>query len=405
MGCGRAPDGLPRAGSGRPLPSALCPPRLRASPKKAPAGPRPARAETSPRRVTRRSACATASRPPPGRRRAGRGTGPGAGVRAPSLPPGERRSHPPRNFPTIPRRLVTCAPLQGRRAGPSRLPPQAAPAAGGRGSGCGPALRPDVPAPSARLPGAGASCNLPGSRGPPPPPPQRERARRGEESSAAARPLESRGSSTRLLARPELAPRAGDTSGRLRGPRLPAGGRGQRPPHRLPEPSGRRPAPPSARPPLGGAAPAAAPAPAPGTGAKTPARGGAARGPAPHCPSRRGNGPGAGRPARQPRAPSSRSRSPSRPRAPVIFPFPPLTGPSRCQRFLPRRPARRAPCRPLCSWTLSPPRGSAPAAGLNLPTWNLEPARPLLRGFGGKPARCEMEGAQPGTPQHAFFRC
>lgn len=54
----------------------------------------------------------------------------------------------------------------------------------------------------------------------------------------------------RLSRAPVLAPRAGDTSGRLRAPRLPEGGRGQRPP--APPPGAKRtaprPGPPSARP-------------------------------------------------------------------------------------------------------------------------------------------------------------
>lgn len=37
------------------------------------------------------------------------------------------------------------------------------------------------------------------------------------------------------------------------------------------------------------------------------------------------------------------------PPGPVIFLFPPLTRPNRCWCFLPQRPARRAPCRPLGS--------------------------------------------------------
>ena len=154
-------------------------------------------------------------------------------------------------------------------------------------------------------------------------------------------------------------------------------------PHRLPEPGGRAPRRPALRPPLG----APAPAPAPGRGALSSlqhpredsrARWGPHRRPFP-WPSELpwGLNPAAGCRTRQSQVPSSQSRSPSRPRAPVIFPFPPLTGRSRSQRFLPRRPAPRAPCWPLCSRAASPARRSAPAAGLNLPTWNLGTARPF----------------------------
>lgn len=67
----------------------------------------------------------------------------------------------------------------------------------------------------------------------------------------------------RSLARPELAPRAGDTSGRLRTPRLLAGGLCQRPPAPPLEPKELRPAP---GPPS--ASPSVAP-PAPACGART----------------------------------------------------------------------------------------------------------------------------------------
>lgn len=131
----------------------------------------------------------------------------------------------------------------------------------------------------------------------------------------------------------ERAPRAGDTSGRLRAPRLPEDGRGQRPP--APPPGAKRtaprPGPPSAR-------PSVAP-PAPACGARTSLRHRRTRG---RTPGRvvgfRGwpwrllpgcfNGPRdrVGPPASTP-VPPSQSRSPSRLRAPVIFPFP-RTGPS-----------------------------------------------------------------------------
>lgn len=88
-GCGRVPDGLPWAGSRRPLSKALCSAEALGFPQAAsakegtrPARPRPAGSETSPRRVTRRSVPRL-----PGHRGAGRGTVQRVGeVRGPSLP-------------------------------------------------------------------------------------------------------------------------------------------------------------------------------------------------------------------------------------------------------------------------------------------------------------------------------
>lgn len=135
----------------------------------------------------------------------------------------------------------------GRRARPSGLPTQAAPPPGLGGVTASQALHPDVPralraasqspAGPARDPGAAAA----------PAPRRISLARLGQECDVATpRKL----GEFRSLARPKLAPRAGDTSGRLRTPRLLAGGLCQRPPAPPLEPRGRRPAPgpPSASP-------------------------------------------------------------------------------------------------------------------------------------------------------------
>lgn len=158
-GCGRAPDGLPRAGSGRPLSNARCSadalgfPQA-ASPKEGsrPARPQPAGSETSPGRITRCSKLSVwwlPGHPRPPQRSPGTGVG---AVREPSLPqpPAKHQSYS-RNFATIPRRAleaqlratsVTCAQIR-RAQGPAERPPNAGRAtAGVGGSHCEPGPAP-----------------------------------------------------------------------------------------------------------------------------------------------------------------------------------------------------------------------------------------------------------------------
>lgn len=200
-------------------------------------------------------------------------------MRGPSLPHPHLGTSYTRNFATIPHRTreaqiraasVTCAQIrraQGRgRAASHRRPRRRQ---GLRGVSASQALRPDVPgALRARSPGHDQPARDPGAIAAPAP-----------RSMSPAQLGQERGAETprklgefRSLARPKLAPRAGDTSGRLRAPWLLAGGLGQRPPAPPLEPRGRRPAParplpaPRWRHPLQ----PAAPAPACGAGEKTP---------------------------------------------------------------------------------------------------------------------------------------
>ncbi|XFF87884.1 hypothetical protein AB1E18_014103 [Capra hircus] len=146
---------------------------------------------------------------------------------------------------------LRCGPARsaGRKAGQAARTAGRAPRCiwGSGGTSASRAQHPDVPGPRASQAGGrglarpawdlgAAAAASPRSA---------SRAPRGEERGGETpRKL---GEFLPLAARPELAPRAGDTSGRLRAPRLQAGGRGQRPP--APPPGARRTRPAPARPP------------------------------------------------------------------------------------------------------------------------------------------------------------
>lgn len=247
----------------------------------------------------------------------------------------------PRNFPAPTRRAreaQLCAARLPALSPARRDRAPATQAASSRTAAAAGAAYPDVPAPSCALSRESPASpdllrDLGIAAGPPP--------GRGGYVHCCGTPRKLRGSS-RLLSRRDLAPRAGDTSGRLRAPRLPEDRQGQRPPSTASwSPADR--APPSARP---------SPAPPP---AETPARahnrgGKTLRGVGWGVPlqSRPGQRIWAARVDSLKSLPPSHAALPAR-QASVIFPFPPLTGPIRCQGFLRRRPAPGAPCRPPCS--------------------------------------------------------
>lgn len=212
----QAPDGLPGAGSGRPLSTRLSRLRLwvfpkRHAPKAASCSPDLHQPAPRPALEGLHDAQRAAASGPPGRRpkdRAGAGE-----ARGPSLSPSStasraqefhaeklRQDPTPRPRGPALRRLgyLRSDPPGARPAGP--LAPQAVPHAASGGPGAHPPVGPGTPTfrgPAQAGPGAGASLDPPETWGPPPPPPQGARARRRGERSGAARPLESWGSSSR----------------------------------------------------------------------------------------------------------------------------------------------------------------------------------------------------------------
>lgn len=269
----------------------------------------------------------------------------------------------PRNFPAPTRRAREAQQCAARLPALSPARRDRAPAtqaASSRTAAAARAAYPDVPAPSCALSRESPASpdllrDLGIAAGPPP--------GRGGYVHCCGTPRKLRGSS-RLLSRRDLAPRAGDTSGRLRAPRLPEDRHGQRPPSTASSSPADR-APPSARP---------SPAPPP---AETPARahnqgGKTLRGVGWGVPLQ--SPPGAedlGCPSRQSQVPSTQSRSPSRPPSLCNFPF------SSSDRSdpLPGLPtAKTGAGSPLPATLLSgltPVAEQRPAAGLDLPTSNL----------------------------------
>lgn len=157
-------------------------------------------------------------------------------------------------------------------------------------------------------------------------------------------PRKLQGSSS-LLSRHDLAPRAGDTSGKPCAPWLPEDPHDRRPPSAASSsPADRAPPRPALRPPLAGTAPGRD-----ASSRSLPRREDPAGSGVRCLPPELPGAADLGRPTRQSRVPSTQSRSPSLfPQASVIFPFPPLAGPVWGWRFLLRRPAPGAPCRQPC---------------------------------------------------------
>jgi hypothetical protein len=214
----------------------------------APPGLGPEGSKTSPRRFTRRAAH-------PDRE----GSLGDAGSERPRTPPAsyppERKGCTPRNFPAPTlraREAQRCAARLPALSSARRDRAAATQAASSRTAAAARATYPNVPAASC-APGRGSPASrdllrdLGIAAGPPPRP--------GRHVRCCGVPGKLRGSS-RLLSRRYLAPRAGDTSGRLRAPRLPEDPHGQRPPSAASSsPADRAPPRSALRPPLTGAAP------------------------------------------------------------------------------------------------------------------------------------------------------